>query len=144
MGCTLSQSPVVKPSTVKPGLQPPPDGAGNQCPEGSHPLQLFLCLPFAPGLLRGRPVLLRSEGRLERSFAHRGTWQAYGERRTGEPDPRRERVWNRHGTVMYGRLRHGQRDQETVIRKGVHVDQKSWIKRKGFRAFVSTYLELEN
>lgn len=54
------------------------------------------------------------------------------------------RVWNRHGTVMYGRLRHGQWDQETVIRKGVQVDQKSWIKRKGFRAFVSTYLELEN
>lgn len=106
-----------------------------------------------PPALSVSPLCPRSPPRPPRAAPKRGEagtllhpsgWQAYGERRTGEPDPRRERVWNRHGTVMYGRLRHGQRDQETVIRKGVHVDQKSWIKRKEFCAFLSTYLELEN
>lgn len=50
----------------------------------------------------------------------------------GEPDPRHERVWNRHGTVMYGRLRHGQRDQETVIRKGYMLTKNHGLSERDF------------
>lgn len=97
----------------------------------SPPPSLFVS-PLAPGLLRGRPVLLRSEGRLERSLTYRNTWQTYGERRTGEPGPRRERVWNRHGTVMYRRLRHGQRDQVTVVRKGYMLTKNHGSNERDF------------